>query len=93
MAIYDITAVRHLDSGDKRYPQQNGSIRIIVTGKITSLREWWSHLIEAGQKCGYYSQPTKSWLIVKQEKLEQARRAFEGTGIQITVEASDISVW
>jgi len=43
-------------------------------------------VVESGPKYRYYLQPTKSWLIVKQEKLEQARRAFEGTGIQITIE-------
>ena len=59
---------------------------VSASGKIISLREWWSHLIEAGPKYGYHPQPTKSWLIVKQEKLEEARRIFEGTGIQITVE-------
>ena len=59
---------------------------VSASGKIISLREWWSHLIEAGPKYGYHPQPTKSWLIVKQEKLEEARRIFEETGIQITVE-------
>jgi len=59
---------------------------VSASGKITSLREWWSHLIESGPKYRYYLQPTTSWLILKQEKLEDARRAFDETGIQITVE-------
>ena len=59
---------------------------VCASGKIRSLRELWSHLIEAGPKYGYYPQSTKSWLIVKQEKLDEVRRIFEETGIQITVE-------
>ena len=35
---------------------------------------------------GYNPQQTKSWLIVKLERPKKARRIFEGTDIQITVE-------
>ena len=36
-----------------------------------------------GPTYGYYQQPTKSWLIVKPEQEEEARRVFEETGVQI----------
>ena len=35
---------------------------------------------------GYYPQPIKSWLIVKENKLEEAVRVFGGTNIQISTE-------
>ena len=35
---------------------------------------------------GYYAKPSKSWLIVKLEYLEDAKEVFKGTGIQITTE-------
>ena len=57
-----------------------------ASGKVVSLKECWIRLIEVGPKYGYYPQPTKSWLIVKPEQLDEARRIFEGTGVQITTE-------
>ena len=35
---------------------------------------------------GYYPKPSKSWLVVKPEKEEEARQIFADTGIQITTE-------
>ena len=57
-----------------------------AAGKLLGLRAFWSYILESGPKYGYNPQPAKSWLIVKPEKVEEARRIFEGTGVQITVE-------
>ena len=35
---------------------------------------------------GYYPKASKSWLVVKAEKEEEAREIFADTGIQITTE-------
>ena len=59
---------------------------ITAAGEILALRRWWTNLMEIGPAYGYFPQPTKSWLIVKQEKLEEAKQAFEGTSIQISVQ-------
>ena len=42
--------------------------------------------MQIGPNYGYYPQPTKSWLLVKQNKLEEAVRVFGGTNIQIFTE-------
>ena len=55
-------------------------------GKIKSLKRWWLNLMEYGPKMGYYPEPTKSWLIVKVEHLEEAKRIFNDTGLNITVD-------
>ena len=39
-----------------------------------------------GENYGQYPQPTKSWLIVEQNKLEEAVRVFEGTNTQLSTE-------
>ena len=42
--------------------------------------------MQIGPNYGYYPQPTKSWLTVKQNKLEKPVRVFGGTSIQIFTE-------
>lgn len=59
---------------------------VSAAGKLSALRNWWNQLIQIGPKYGYLPQPTKSHLIVKPGKEEEARACFEGTGLKITVE-------
>ena len=54
--------------------------------KLTLLRDWWSRVVEHGPKFGYFPKPSKSWLVVKEEKLQEAVELFRGTGINITTE-------
>ena len=37
-----------------------------------------------GPMFGYHAEPTKSWLIVKEELLEEANQVFAGAGVNIT---------
>jgi len=69
MAIYAIATSPMLDiliaaTSDSHNKMAAFADDASASGKITSLREWWFHLIEAEPKYGYYPQPTKSWLIV-----------------------------
>ena len=49
--------------------------------------------MQIGENYGYYPQPTKSWLIVEQNKLEEAVRVFEGTNNQLSTEEKRSSDW
>ena len=53
-------------------------------GKLNRLREWWGKVVSFGPSFGYYPEPSKSWLIVKENMLEKARKIFEGTDIKLT---------
>ena len=53
-------------------------------GGLLHLRDWWSGLLSFGRHFGYHVNAAKTWLVVKQGYLAQARRIFDGTGIQIT---------
>ena len=53
-------------------------------GTIDQLRVWWDIIIKHGPFLGYHAKPSKSWLIVKPQYEEYARKVFENTGIQIT---------
>ena len=57
---------------------------ISAIGKCEDLRTWWNRLIEHGPLFGYYPEPTKSWLIVKQQHEERANEIFQGSNIQIS---------
>ena len=57
---------------------------ITAAGSLDALKQWWDHILEIGPSYGYFPQPTKSWLIVKPDQLDQARETFAGTEIKIT---------
>ena len=59
---------------------------ITATGKCRSLRTWWDNLATQGPHFGYFPQPKKSWLIVKEQNLADAVESFRGSNIQITTE-------
>lgn len=54
--------------------------------KLSKLRKWWDALVEKGPGYGYFPKPSKSWLIVKGDLLDEAKKIFDGTGVQITTE-------
>ena len=52
-------------------------------GKIAHLSSWWDDLCTNGPLFGYYPKPSKTWVIVKPEHEERAKKAFPD--LQITV--------
>ena len=57
---------------------------VTASGNLETIRRWWDTLMQIGPNYRYYPQFTKSWLIVKQNKLEEAVRVFGGPDIQIS---------
>ena len=55
-------------------------------GKMEELRAWWDKITRFGPEYGYYPNPAKTWLVVKEEHLEAARNTFGSSGIQVTTE-------
>ena len=54
-------------------------------GKITSLRQRWDIRTTEGNKCGYYVNKSKSWMILEDDlKLEEAKSVFAGSSIRFT---------
>ena len=56
------------------------------TGKLHALKKWWDDVNDLGPLLGYNPKASKSYLIVKREKLEEAIEIFKDTGINITVD-------
>jgi hypothetical protein len=54
--------------------------------RLAVLRQWWNNIEEHGPSFGYYPKASKSWLVVKEEKYEEAVHLFQNTGINITTQ-------
>ena len=59
-----------------------------ATGASTcsDLRRWWDELTKLGPLFGYHSNPSKTYLVVKEEHKESATKTFMDTGVNIITE-------
>ena len=57
-----------------------------VHWKVDVLRGWWDKLEVLGPSFGYYPNPSKTWLITKEEHLNLAIDTFKNTDIKVTKE-------
>jgi hypothetical protein len=55
-----------------------------AAGSVSQIRTWWDKIEEMGPAYGYFVNPMKSWLVVKEEFLEDAKRCFQDTEIKVT---------
>ena len=55
-------------------------------GKITQLKDWWTRIQSIGPSFvhRYYLNPSKTWLLAKEQHLETAKEVFEDCDIHIT---------
>ena len=72
----------------KRLPKSTTQVwyadDVSALGTITNLREWWDELARLGPSYGYHPNPSKTWLVTKEECHPTAVAAFEGTNINVT---------
>ena len=47
------------------------------SGELAQLKRWLDSIVENGPKLGYTAEPTKSWLIVKEDRLDEAEAIFQ----------------
>ena len=65
--------------GMRRMPQ-------LVAKLIMCMNEWWSSVNTIGPSYGYHANPSKTWLIVKEEYLSSAKEFFAPAGVNITTD-------
>jgi len=53
-------------------------------GSTFNLHAWWDELATVGPSYSYFPNPSKTWLVTKEECHDDAIAAFEGTKINIT---------
>ena len=62
-----------------------------ITGKIKGIRLYWELLQQVGPLYGYFPNPYKSYLVVKEQYLEEnAIETFRGSEVKITKEGKMI---
>ena len=64
-----------------------------AAGKLTSLLQWWTTLLEIGPKFGYYAEPKKSWIITKLETHTLAKEVFETTKVKLINSGKRCQFW
>ena len=87
MALYAIAItplIDHLE--DESVKQIWYADDATACGKISNLRTWRDQITNKGPDYGYFPNATKTWLVVKEEKLEEAQNTFQGTNVAITSE-------
>ena len=55
-------------------------------GSLSELRLWWDKLLQFGPDFGYFPNPSKTCLVVKESLYDAAVEMFQGLGISITVD-------
>ena len=55
-----------------------------AAGRLTDLRKWWDKIREVGEVYGYWTNSSKTILLVQDSVSDIAREVFSGTGVQIT---------
>ena len=57
-----------------------------AVGSLESISLWWKSLKQCGPLSGYFTNPSKTWLLTKAEHLEKAETLFRDTGVNITTQ-------
>ena len=55
-------------------------------GSLSELRLWWNKLLQFGSAFGYFPNPSKICLVVKESFYDAAVEMFQGSRISITVD-------
>lgn len=58
--------------------------------KLLALRAWWDIIVEHGPRYGYFAKPSKTKLIVKPERSDEAKVVFAGTSIEVVAGWRDL---
>ena len=93
MPLYAICILPLLETVIRVVTEKNLFIKYVAfaddvtgAGNLDALKVWWDAIIHYGPFLGYYVNPSKSWLIIKPEIVEEAEKIFADTDIKITSE-------
>ncbi len=57
-----------------------------AASRLIHIKKWWDMISKIGPEYGYYPNPNKTSIVVKEEHLEQAKNLFRETELTITSE-------
>ena len=55
-----------------------------ATGTLEQLYAWWNRLAAEDLAFGYFPNPSKTWLVTKQNHFDEASSMFAGSGVNVT---------
>ena len=55
-----------------------------AVGKLAGVKSWWNNMTMIGPEHGYFPNSSKTWLIVKEEHLGEAKQLFHEMGVKIS---------
>ena len=85
MAIYAFSTLPLIDSVKQIGLTQTGLGEDACGGSmLETIHSWWLRLVSEGPKYGYFVNPQKTWLLVKDQHQEKAKELFGDTGVSIT---------
>ena len=85
MAVYALATLPLIDKAKQADLVQTWFADDACAGaSLTNLYAWWSVLREDGPMYGYFVNPPKTWLLVKEGHVSRAKELFKDLGIQIT---------
>ena len=79
--LFEFISINHLSAKEVVFADD-----FTVADKLTSTIDYWGKLTVLGPKYGYFPKVSKSYLIVKEEKLGEARNAFNNSIVNIIIE-------
>ena len=79
--LLEFISINHLSAKEVAFADD-----FTVAGKLTSIRDYWGKLTVLGPKYGYFAKASKSYLIIKEDKLGEARNIFNDSTVNITIE-------
>ena len=79
--LLEFISINHLSAKEVAFADD-----FTVTGKLTSIKDYWGKLTGLCPKYDYFPKASKSYLIVKEDKLGEARNVFNDSNVNITIE-------
>ena len=61
-------------------------------GRLVQIKAWFTRLLEVGPSYGYFAEPAKSILVVKERHLEQAKSLFVDLQVQVVLSSRFLEV-
>ena len=93
MPFYALTTRPLIDALDKDLPDLRQiwyADDATAIGKLCDLKHWWEKLSMIGPSFGYYVNPSKTWLVIKEKCISAASYLFGELNVNITTEGRPV---
>ena len=86
MPMYGLATIPLIRKLDKLYKQIWYADDSAATGTVEQLYAWWNRLAAYGPAFGYFPNPSKTWLVIKQSHFDEESNMFAWSGVNVTLD-------